>query len=728
MEHTYKIGGMDCLHCAQTVEKGVSSLPGVTAAEVDFTTATLKIDGVIDAEALRDRVKALGYSLENPASAQAILTAPTRGGIVGFARFLLKGTTSRYALAGGAILLLGFILSIFGVSVTITTAVFLLATGIALLPLARSGINNLIINRDFNINLLMTIAAIGAALIGETPEAATVVFLFTIGESLEGYTTERARESIRSLMTLVPPTALVRRADGEQVMPVDQLAVGDVIVVKPGERVPMDGVILAGESSLNQAPVTGESVPVYKSVGAEVFAGTVNGLGALDVRVTRLAADNTIARIIRMVEEAQSVRAPSQTLVDQFARVYTPAIVVIAALVAFVPPILFSAPFYDLPDGTHGWLYRALALLVIACPCALVISTPVTVISAITAAARRGVLIKGGVHLETLAQIKAVAFDKTGTLTRGQPVVTQTRAANETHTEPHCPTCDDVLALANAVETRSTHPLARAVTEAAVERGVATAYAPAERVESLAGRGIQGRVNGRLITVGSHALFDEVYPHNRDLCAQISAAEAGGSTTMLVADGDTVRGYISVADAVRAESAAVIRDLRALGQRTVMLTGDNATVAHAVGERLGVDDVRADLLPADKLNAVGDLLAQYGKIAMIGDGINDTPALARASVGVAMGGAGSAQALETADVALMGDDLTGLPFVIKLARFARRLIAQNIVASFALKAVFVLLALFGATTLWVAVFADVGMLLVVTLNGMRPLRGNSSLR
>jgi Cd2+/Zn2+-exporting ATPase len=522
-------------------------------------------------------------------------------------------------------------------------------------------------------------------------------------------------------MTLVPPTA-IRLTNGQQtVVPVDDLQIGDTILIKPGERLPMDGVILAGESSLDQAPVTGESVPVYKTVGAEVYAGTINGSGALDVQVTRRAADNTIARIIRMVEEAQSVRAPSQTLVDRFARVYTPAVVLVALVIALAPPLLFNAPFLDLGDGTHGWLYRALSLLVIACPCALVISTPVTVITAITAAARRGVLIKGGAHLEMLGKVKAVAFDKTGTLTRGQPSVTATHAL-DCETDAECPRCDDVLALANAVETKSAHPLARAVVDAAAQRGVATAYAPAEAVASLAGRGVQGRVDGKLITVGSHALFDAQYPHNPALCAEVAAVEGRGQTTMLIAEDERVRGYISVEDTPRPESAAVLRDLRALGQHTIMLTGDNAAVARAIADKIGVEDVRADLLPEDKVAAVGDLLAKYETVAMIGDGINDTPALARASVGVAMGGAGSAQALETADVALMGDDLTGLSFVLRLARFARRLIVQNIVASVGIKIAFVLLALFGATSLWLAILADVGMLLVVTLNGMRPLR------
>ena len=494
-----------------------------------------------------------------------------------------------------------------------------------------------------------------------------------------------------------------------------------MILIKPGERLPADGVIAQGESGINQAPVTGESMPVNKRVGDDVFAGTINGSGALEVRVTKRTADNTINRIIRLVEEAQSVRAPSQRLVDQIARVYTPAVTVAALLVALLPPLLFNAPFYDLADGTHGWLYRALSLLVIACPCALVISTPVTVISAIAAAARRGVLIKGGAHLEALATVRAFAFDKTGTLTTGKPVVMTARSA-DCATGEACSRCDDVLALANAVERRSTHPLARAVTEAAQDRGLDNVYAPAEAVESLAGRGVQGKIRGKLVTVGSHALFDAEHPHAEAFCDLVHKAEARGETTMLVSVGENVRGYIGVGDVTREETGSVIRQLSALGEKTIMLTGDNATVAQTVAQQVGVDDVRANLLPKDKLTAVQALLREYGSVAMVGDGINDTPALAAATVGIAMGGAGSAQALETADVALMGDDLTQLPFALGLARFARSLIRQNVGISFAIKLLFLTLALFGATSLWMAILADVGTSLLVTLNGMRTIR------
>lgn len=721
---TYPIQGMDCAHCAQELEDGVSKLPGVQNVRVDFATAKMHLEGDVPFETLRQRVEALGKHIAENPTAQAPAPVSAQSPVIAFIRYLLTRQETRLALAGGGIILLGILAAVLGGGQTpesVPTGFFILATTVAAYPIARSGLRTLLINHDFNINLLMTIAAIGAIIINQTLEAATVIFLFAIGEALEGYTGDRARDSLRSLLEL-SPTSATRLMYGmiQETVGVVDLRVGDSILVKPGERIPMDGTVTSGESGVNQAPITGESIPVHKAPGADVFAGTVNGDGALEVRVTRLAADNTLSRIIRLVEEAQSVRAPSQRLIDQFARYYTPGVVVIAALVALVPPLLFNAPFYSTPT-TQGWLYRALELLVIACPCSLVISTPVTIISAITAAARQGVLIKGGAYLEALGGINTIAFDKTGTLTRGEPALTISRSVDCAGGES-CELCDDVLALASAVEQRSAHPLAKAVVDAAQARGLNSRYAPAESVANLNGRGIQGRVDGKLVTVGSHALFDAEHPHNAALCGWVDKAEANGQTTMLLSDGDRVRGFIAVADEPRQDSRAVLDELKALHISTVMLTGDNAAVAQAVGQQVGVDDVRAGLLPADKVDAVKALLNQRQSVAMVGDGVNDTPALAAATVGVAMGGAGSAQALETADVALMADDLRQLPYAVRLSRFARGLIRQNIGLSIGMKVLFMLLALVGGASLWLAVFADVGMSLIVTLNGMRPLR------
>ena len=718
----YTIHGMDCTDCALTIEKGVSRLEGVRQVRVDFVTSKMTLDGDTPVATLAERVKALGYTLvEEPTVAPQSAVKPSVGGIIGFWHYLVNSDETRLALAGGAIIVVALVGTLFSLNTTLRDGLFIVAMLIAAYPVARSGLNTLIINRDFNINLLMTIAAVGAVIIGEPLEGATVIFLFAIGEALEGYTADRARDSLRSLMDLAPQRAIRLSADGEEEVSVSLLQVNDTILVKPGERIAMDGTIIDGASAINQAPITGESIPVYKATGADVFAGTINGDGLLKVEVTRLASDNTLSRIIKMVEEAQNVRAPSQRLIDQIARVYTPAVVVVAVFVAFLPPLLFHAPFYDTPGLAHGWLYRALSLLVIACPCALVISSPVTIISAITAAARRGVLIKGGAYLEALGQIKAFAFDKTGTLTRGEPIVTASRAL-DCPTGADCERCDDVLALATAVERRSTHPLAKAILEAAEARGLAKAYAPAEGVQLLAGRGVSGEVNGKRVTVGSHMLFDAEHPHSTEFCQMVDAVEAQGQTAMLLCDGDRVRGYIAVADTAREDSRQAISALRTLGNTTIMLTGDNATVAKAVGQDVGVDDVRAGLLPADKVDAVKGLLATYGSTAMVGDGVNDTPALAAATVGIAMGGVGSAQALETADIVLMTDDLRQLPFAVRLSRFARRLILQNVTLSLAMKIGFLALALAGGASLWMAFLADVGMSLVVTLNAMRPLR------
>jgi Cd2+/Zn2+-exporting ATPase len=505
---------------------------------------------------------------------------------------------------------------------------------------------------------------------------------------------------------------------------VEELAIGEIVLVRPGERIPMDGVVLAGRSSVNQAPITGESLPVEKRLGDEVFAGSINGPGVLELRVTRLAADNTLSRLIHMVEEAQAQKAPAQRWIDRFARVYTPAVVAVAAAVAVLPPLLFNQPFLD-TAGQTGWLYRALTLLVIACPCALVISTPVSIVSAISAAARHGVLIKGGVHLEALARVRVVAFDKTGTLTLGRPALidAQCTAHNGQAGEP-CAACDDVLALAAAVERRSEHPLAAAVVQAAAARSLNSRYATAVDVEALAGQGVRGRINGESVAVSSHRRVHELdLGHDDAFCGRVQNVEAAGQTTMLLHDDHGVRGYLAVADQVRPGSAAAVAGLKAAGvERVVMLTGDNTRTAQAIAAQIGIDEVQANLLPGDKVNAVEALLTEHGAVAMVGDGVNDAPALARATVGIAMGGAGSDQALETADIALMGDDLRLLPFVVRLSRQTRAVIVQNVAFSLAVKAAFLALALAGAATLWMAVFADVGASLLVILNGMRLLR------
>lgn len=708
---TYTVKGMDCAHCAETLEHGIAKLDGVSGVRVDFMANRIIIDGEASYDSLRQRAQTLGsYDLiDSTTPTEATMPLPT--GLRGFAVYLLREQPTRFALAGGTVSLLALIVSlVLTLPPLAIDLLYIVGTAIAAYPIARSGINNLRINHTFNINMLMTIAAVGAIIIGETSEAAVVVFLYAIGEALEGFTADRARDSIRAIADLAPPTAHKLHGNHAHTVPIESLAVGDHVLVKPSERVPMDGVVISGQSAVNQAPITGESLPIDKGAGETVYAGSINGDGALTVEVTQLAQDNTLSRIIQLVEDAQNVRAPSQRRIDRFAAVYTPAMVVAALLVMSVPPLFFGQPFLESDGTTHGWLYRALAMLMVACPCALVISTPVAVVSAITNAARRGVLIKGGLHLESLGRVRAIAFDKTGTLTQGKPQVAEVATLDSRYPQ------DKVLAYAAAIESQSTHPLAQAIVQHAGDDIPA-----ATDVTSITGRGLRGVVDGVTVTVGSHRLFDERIPHNSALCAQISAAEGTGRTVVMVAFNAAVVGYVTLADAPREESADIVQQLQRGGLKTIMLTGDNAATAQAISHAVGVDETYPELLPQDKTEAIGAMRALHGRVAMVGDGVNDTPALAAASVGVAMGGAGSAQAIETADIVLMQDDLRQLPFTFGLSRFTTGIITQNIVLSVAVKLGFAALAVMGMTSLWLAIVADVGMLVLVTLNGLRPL-------
>ena len=752
---TLKITGMDCAACAQTIERGVAKLDGVQSCALNFTSETLRVEGEITQETIVQRVRELGYDVSrNLTSFDTAQDRPdTQKPDTSLWGFMLGRRDTRLALLGALLILPGMIfnelLPGLGFSHPLLDVLSLAAMVAAGYPIARSAWRAVMINREININVLMTIAAIGAAIIGEYTEAGLVITLFAIGEALEGFTAQRARVSIRSLVALTPRRAAVlrpcmdcREHQGQdryeggpcpfcgleiQMVEVDELVIGDRIVVKPGERIPMDGRILAGVSTVNQAAITGESAPVPRQPGEAVFAGSINGEAALEIEVTHLAADNTIARMIQMVEEAQDKKAPSQRFVDRFAKVYTPAVVGVAALVAVIPPVFFGEPFWNPDPASQGWLYRALELLVIACPCALVISTPVSLISAISNAARNGVLIKGGAHLETLAKVRAIAFDKTGTLTEGQPAVIGVHSIACTNPETGiCEPCDDLLALASAVERHSEHPLAGAIVSASETRGVQHRYPAAGRVMALAGKGVSGEINGREVIIGSHAHFDFAVLHPAEVCEAVESATRQGYTPMLVSDGQAFAGYITVADAPRENSRTALSALRQEGlEHLIMLTGDNDATAESIAAQVGVTDVRANLLPEHKVDAARALLAKFGEVAMVGDGINDAPALATASVGIAMGGAGTEQAMETADVVLMGDDLEKLPFLIRLSKMTMRVIRANIALSLGIKAAFLLLVLFGWGTMWLAVLADMGASLLVTVNGMRLGRGRT---
>lgn len=558
-----------------------------------------------------------------------------------------------------------------------------------------------------DMNLLMAIAVTGAVVIGEWLEAATVVFLFGLSHVLEGWSVARARRAVEALMELSPET--VRLWDGGREVQVSASAVepGSLFIVKPGEKVPLDGEIVSGESYVDQAPITGESVPVSKVPGDLVYAATVNGSGALEVRSTRVAGDTTLARIIRLVEAAQSRRSPSERWVDRFARVYTPAVLALATLVFLIPPLL--------ADGAwETWFYRALVLLVIACPCALVISTPVSVVASLAAASRAGVLIKGGAFIEAPARLRALAFDKTGTLTEGRFRVVEL-VPLDGHGE------EDLLARAAALETWSEHPLARAIVDHA--GGLGVSYTPAARFRSLEGRGAAGDVEGVSCWVGSHRYLEERGQGTPELYERLEAIAGAGRTVVVVGTDDHVCGLIGVADAVRTEAAEVVAQLHGQGiEHLVMLTGDNEATAVAVANTIGLDDVRPELLPEDKVAAVEALRERFGTVAMVGDGINDAPALAASSLGIAMGAAGSDAAIETADIALMTDDLRRLPWLVEHSRRTLRTIRVNIGFSLGIKALVLLLAMVGIATLWLAIAADMGASLLVIGNGLRLLR------
>ena len=628
----------------------------------------------------------------------------------GFIRFVFSRRETTLTAIAGLMTLLGLALAITGMLPWSHTILFAAAIIVGGVPVARHAWQEVWLARSLGINTLMVIAVVGAAFIGEWAEAAIVVVLFSLGEALEGYATERARNALDSLLDLAPPMALKLLSTGEtQATPVEQLAIGDRVLVRPGDRVSVDGVVRAGESAVDQAAITGESVPVDKKPGDEVFAGTINTIGALEVEVTRLAADNTLSRMVALVQEAQSRQAPVQRFIDRFARIYTPAVAVVAALVAVVPPLLFGQPFW----GGHGWLMRALQMLVIACPCALVISTPVSLVSAMTNAASRGVLIKGGRYLEALSRVRIFAFDKTGTLTEGRPVVVD---VVDVCTCGECPQ-DCGLQHATALEAQSPHPLARALLAEAEARGVIVPAA--QNVTVLGGRGMEGTVNGSRVTVASHAHFDEYIPHQAFVCRQADELAAQGKTVIMVHHDDETCALFAVADKPRVGSWQTLAALKAKGIHTIMLTGDNPTVAKEIGRQVGVDEVRAGLLPEEKVAAVQELAEKYQFVAMVGDGVNDAPALAQADVGIAMGGASSAQAMETADVVLMGDDLSQLPFIVELSRKTRGIVAANIVFALVIKAAIFVLAAAGLATLWIAIMADVGASLAVILNGMR---------
>jgi Cd2+/Zn2+-exporting ATPase len=562
-------------------------------------------------------------------------------------------------------------------------------------------------NRNLNINALMSIAVTGAVLIGQWPEAAMVMFLFTVAELIEARSLDRARNAIGGLMQLSPDMATVQQADGQwREIEVKQVALGALVRVRPGERIGLDGEVVSGQSSIDQAPITGESLPVEKGPGDKVFAGTINQAGALEYQVTAAAGQSTLARIIKAVEEAQGARAPTQRFVDQFSRIYTPAVFAFALAVAVIPPLFMAGAWFD-------WIYRALVLLVVACPCALVISTPVTIVSGLAAAARKGILVKGGVYLEGGRKLDFLALDKTGTITHGKPVQTNHVVLDPLYESR-------AQALAASLADRSDHPVSRAIAVFANEQQLALSEVSA--FEALAGRGVRGEIDGELYHLGNHRLVEELGLCSPQLEAQLDALERQGKTVVLLLDKSGPLALFAVADTVKDSSREAIAELHELGIKTVMLTGDNPHTAQAIAAQVGIDQAHGNLLPADKLKTIEDLYAQGHRVGMVGDGINDAPALARSEIGFAMAAAGTDTAIETADVALMDDDLRKIPAFVRLSRQTAAILTQNIVLALGIKAVFLAITFAGMATMWMAVFADMGVSLLVVFNGLRLLR------
>jgi len=691
-KQVYRIQGLTCANCAMKFENNVKQLAGVSNAQINFGASKITVYGETTLEALEkagsfDNLKV--YPEKEKIQPQREPFAKEHWNVIVSGLFLIIGyvlpeeTTASVLLYAAAILLGGYSL------------------------LLKGGKN--LFRLQFDMSTLMTVAVVGAAILGEWGEGATVVILFAISEALERFSMEKARQSIRSLMDLAPKVALVRRNNQEETVDVDEIMIGDIMIVKPGQKLAMDGIIVKGNSTVNQAAITGESIPTSKTINDEVFAGTLNEEGLLEVKVTKSADDTTIAKIIHLVEEAQAQRAPAQAFVDTFAKYYTPAIMLIALAVALLPPLLLS--------GSWGeWVYRGLAVLVVGCPCALVISTPIAIVTAIGKAARNGVLIKGGIHLEEAGKLTAIAFDKTGTLTKGMPEVTDLIAFE--HNE------NDLLQIAAILEKGSQHPLASAILRKAKNRGV-DLCSTVEDFLSVTGKGVSAKVNGRTYYLGNPAYLSEINSTimTPPISITIRSLQNEGKTVMALATESQILGLIAVADELRDSSKTTLHQLKQLGiVRTTMLTGDNQATAEAIGNRLGIAEIKAELLPQAKLHLIKQLREECGSVAMIGDGVNDAPALASASVGIAMGGAGTDTAMETADIVLMGDELHKLPFTIKLSRKALAIIKQNISFSIGIKLVALLLIVPGWLTLWLAIFADMGATLIVTANSLRLLR------
>lgn len=691
----FRLENLSCASCAAKFEKNVQAIPNVKEVQLNFGASKIAVVGDVTVEDIEAAGAFDGITVVK--SKQDRLAPP-----IPF-----------YKRKENIVTILSFIFLAIGATLsfihdeTYPPAIILFAIAIVIggASIFKTGFQNLI-RFEFDMKTLMTIAIIGAAIIGEWREGAVIVFLFAVSEALEAYSMNKARQSIQSLMDIAPNEALIRRNGALLTIGTEEIIKGDVLIVKPGEKIAMDGVVLKGTSTINQAAITGESVPVLKELGDEVFAGTINEEGALEIEVTKLVEDTALAKIIHLVEEAQAEKAPSQKFVDRFAKYYTPAIMLIALCIAIVPPLLGA--------DWNVWVYQGLAVLVVGCPCALVVSTPVAIVTAIGNAARNGVLIKGGIHLEETGRIHAVAFDKTGTLTKGYPEVTDFNIAANFDEQ-------QLLKAIATVESLSQHPLAKAIVNYAKTRHIH--LGEVVDFQSVTGKGAYGTVEGKKVSIGSISWVQSITAIPEEELKKVTNLQSEGKSVMAFMEDERYAGFIAVADPVRQESEALLKKLQAIGiKHTVMLTGDHEKTGQSIGKKLSMTDVRAGLMPEDKLTVVRQLKKDYQRVAMVGDGVNDAPALAEATVGIAMGGAGTDAALETADIALMADDLEKLPYTISLSRKTLRIIKENIMFALGLKILALLLIIPGWLTLWIAIFADMGATLLVVLNSLRLLR------
>ncbi|PHS34305.1 MAG: heavy metal translocating P-type ATPase [Alkaliphilus sp.] len=698
------IEGLDCPDCAIGLTKTMEKVEGVNKVEVDFFSGKMSVEHTNELEEIIKQVKKTGYKTKVDQRQERIVGKKNCANL-----WINIGTIT--TILSGFFILLGAITTIYLGEKNLGNVFFVLAIIVGSYEISKRGIASLKV-KNLDMNILMIIAIFGATLIGEFSEGALVVFLFSIGNSLQSFTMSKTKKSISSLIELAPNEAVLKTTNGSKRVSVETLKVDDTILIKPGTRIAIDGRVIDGHSMVNQAAITGESIPVEKNIGDEVYAGTINEHGFLEIQVTKVFKDTKLSNIIRLIQEAQSKKAPIQQTVDKFANYYTPFVVILAVLIATIPPVFFAQPF-DI------WFRKALILLVISCPCALVISTPVAIVSAIGNASKEGILVKGGVYIEEIGRVDVIALDKTGTLTKGNPVITDIQIIDDSD-------CPDPLRIAGVLENSSEHPIAKAIIAKANQKGYSLNF-KVKNFKAIIGKGVEGAIESTHYYLGNMRLFEEIGV-NIDKIRDINSDNRKRSISKIIlGTKEKIIAVFTLSDDLRSDSKETIRALNGMNiDKVIMLTGDNEGTAKSIATKLGLEDFRSDLLPEDKLTIVDEYIDRGKRVAMVGDGINDGPALAKANVGIAMGAIGTDSALETADIVLMGDELMKIPYIIDLSKKTISIIKQNIVFAISLKAIFMALAVLGLANMWMAIVADTGAAIIVILNGMRLLKNSTN--